>query len=195
MKKIIKLCMTVLLCSCAASATDTTYKANTATFQLHNKNGSFTPYVLKKNEIAVIGNKNISLVQEGNAKELLHHPSYTLFRMNEKGITAFGANKNTMIKTQAGLVFYEYGKEDSSHRYITTGTVLVVFKKDTKVNFEKFAIQNHLKYLQTISDSGAKIVLFLNASDKNDLELASSLMQQSAVTSSKPNWILPLKLL
>ena len=190
MKQLVKLYILALLCG----GMTTVQAENLNTFKLMKKNGSSVPYILKKDEIAIMGAGNIVFSEKNNAKKLFQHPSYTLFSINENTFLKSLASKE-MAEQKMGLVFYQYGEKENAYRYISTGTILVTFGKKGKTDIDNFAVENNLKYLKTVSSAGDHlIILFANMSGKNDVELSSSLVKKTNVSAAKPNWILPLKL-
>jgi len=161
------------------------------TFTLLHKNGVSTPYVLSQNEFAVTQTEKKAPVNIDLVKKLTEHPSYTLFSVKRKKIssTASQADMN-----QVGNVFYKNGVEDETHRYISTGQIIVTFNSKQKIDVKAFAKEHQLVYLKTVGPAQMQTVLFANHSQKNDIELASSLIKSPTVKEVKPNWILPLKL-
>ena len=159
------------------------------TFELIHKSGASTSYVLETNEHAVIeNNTSHSKLLVKTAK----HPSYKLFTGKEKKPSSANIMKEETI--QGANVFYKEGIKDEAHRYISTGEIIVTFNAEEKLDFKDFAAAHQLRYIKTIGPSELRTVLFANQSNKNDIELSSSLVKLPSVKSAKPNWILPFKL-
>ncbi|MDD3591795.1 MAG: hypothetical protein PHO65_04095 [Sulfurovum sp.] len=159
------------------------------TFQLIHKSGASTSYVLETNERAVIeNNTSHSELLAKSAK----HPSYKLLTLNEKKPSSTNIMKEETVKD--ANVFYKEGIKDEAHRYISTGEIIVTFNAEEKLDFKDFAAAHQLTYIKMIGPSELRTVLFTNHSDKNDIELSSTLVKLPSVKSAKPNWILPFKL-
>ena len=184
-----------LLLSLALGATisiaDTPQDQN---YILLNKQGVKTTYLLLNNEFAVPHTENSLSKPAGAERLLMQTSSYHLFSLKKGENSIQMANTQTEEKKRSGLVFYKNGEIDDSHRYISTGLIIITFSKSHQVDPETFAKKHHLKYLKTIGNPELKIFLFRNISEKNDVELSSILVNQKNVNTAKPNWILPLKL-
>ena len=189
-KSFVKLC-TIITLSLGMTVAHAQSISDADTYELVDKRGKKTPYLLEKNEIAMLNTKQKSLPQD--SKPSFQHPSYRLFSLKKCLIKIQGTEESD-TKEKSGLVFYKYGQKDDAYRYITTGMIIVTFEKKSNINPENFAIKNHLKYIKTIGSEYQKMILFLNTSEKNDIELSSALVKQDDVIGAKPNWILPVKL-
>jgi len=184
----------VLVLGTALSMADTQQEKTAQTYTQLSKNGLKTSYVLENSELAVLHTKGTESKPSEVDKELMQTPSYTLFSLKEKATSLLTSNNETEEKRRSGLVFYKEGKRDDSHRYISTGSIIITFKKDHLPNMEKFENTYHLKYMKTLGDPRLQTLLFKNNSMKNDIELSSVLTKQTHINIAKPNWILPVKL-
>ena len=158
------------------------------TFALLNKQGDSTLYVHYSDEYAVTY-KQTKHPGIDLKKKLEIHPSYTLYRIQKHTIKA---NALSATPERCGSVYYKYGIKDKTHRYISTGEVIVKFATATsKKEAEEFGKQFSLKPLKVLTPN---TVLFSNRSKGNDIDIASKLVRLPGVVSAKPNWILPVTL-
>ncbi|WP_297525283.1 hypothetical protein [Sulfurovum sp.] len=163
------------------------------TFKLLDKHGHQTPYVLQMDEFAST-QKNKDLSNIGSIKKIKVYPAYTLFSVKRKNIAPNNAEESSTEAHRAGNVYYKYGIKDDSHRYVSTGTIIVIFNAQHTVDPKTFAKQHGLVYLKTLGSTKQPTILFANHSDKNTIELSSVLTQLPGVNTARPNWILPFKL-
>jgi len=193
MDHFIKLSLALVL-GTALSVADTLQDKTAQTYTLLSKNGMKTSYLLADDEFAASHRKSTVSKPEGVDKELLQTPSYTLFSLKGKTASLQTSDNGSEEIKKSGLVFYKEGKRDDSHRYISTGMVIITFSKDHVPNIKTFEKTYHLKYVKTLGDPRLRTMLFKNNSNKNDIELSSALTKQAYIDTAKPNWILPVKL-
>ncbi len=190
MNLFIKLLLTLAL-GTTVSMADTMQNKN---YILVNKHGVKTTYLLVNNEFALPHTENSLLKPAGLNKLLMQTPSYRLFSLKKGESSIQMANTQSEKKKRSGLVFYKNGEIDDSHRYVSTGMIIVTFNNQHQVEPAAFANKHQLTYIKTIGDPELNMLLFRNASEKNDVELSSMLTKQANINMAKPNWILPLKL-
>jgi hypothetical protein len=93
----------------------------------------------------------------------------------------------------AGEVYYKKGIRSPAYRYITSGRIVVRFAEGSTIDPEDFAAENGLEYVRSIGRS-KKSALFVNKSGADDISRANMLLQNGAVESAQPDWVLPVKL-
>ncbi|WP_294957193.1 hypothetical protein [Sulfurovum sp.] len=172
----------LLLSLLTASSADTT-----KTYELVNQTGgASTPYVLHLDQYAVTyRNNRHSKVK--SVKKVEIHPSYKLYFLRNS-LTQMNTNHSS---DSQGNVYYKYGIEDASHRYISTGEVLVTFTPISQQAMKELEQKYKLQYVKQVKPD---TVLYRNRSEKNDIDLSSALIQLPNIIEAKPNWILPLRL-
>ncbi|WP_345972104.1 hypothetical protein [Sulfurimonas diazotrophicus] len=93
----------------------------------------------------------------------------------------------------AGEIFYKWGVKEAAFRHVTTGHIVVRFVSGKRIDPETFAASNGLEFRRRIGIDGSSVV-FVNKSDRNDIDQSNSLMQNPDVASAEPDWVLPVRL-
>jgi hypothetical protein len=93
----------------------------------------------------------------------------------------------------AGEVYYKKGIRSPAYRHITSGRIVVRFAEDSNPDPEVFAAENGLEYVRSIGRS-KKSAVFVNKSGEDDISRSNALIQNGAVESAEPDWVLPVKL-
>ena len=107
-----------------------------------------------------------------------------------------GAEKARLLSADAphaGEVYYKKGIKKPAYRYITTGRIVVRFAEGSHPDPEAFAATNGLEYVRSIGRS-KKEAVFVNRGDRDDLSQSNVLLENDAVESAQPDWVLPVKL-
>ena len=160
------------------------------TFELIDRHGQKTVYTLQPDEFALTQQKKELSNTIEMAKKIKDYPAYTLFAVRKRNIVP----KDTQKTLKKGNVYYKYGQKDDDHRYISTGQVIVVFNPGYMTDLHAFAKEHNMTYIKTLSKTKERTVLFANDSEKNEIELSSTLIHLPEVKTAKPNWILPVRL-
>lgn len=95
--------------------------------------------------------------------------------------------------SHAGEIYYKKGVKNPAYRHITSGRIVVRFTEDSRMDPEAFAEENGLEYVRSIGRD-KKSAVYINKGDRDDLSQSNVLLENEAVESAQPDWVLPVKL-
>ena len=104
------------------------------------------------------------------------------------------SQKNVLgVESELRPVYYKNGVKRPSHRYISTGRIIVSFGKTPSIDYHKFARDHELKFLRLINRKYQTAVFeLLNKSDP--IQQVNELNLNPSIRSARPDWISPRKL-
>jgi hypothetical protein len=151
--------------------------------------GTETPMI---GERQVLKQKNRAVIQFVKSSEEFAEPSAkgNLVLSKQKALSKSESSRSAYNQYP---VYYRNGIKAASHRFISTGTILVSFGKQSQLSYQVFALENNLEFLKQVNRL-YRTGLFKLSPGADLIEVCNKINQNSNIRYASPNWISPRKL-